>query len=382
MAAVENQDKLSLLGAGARFDVSVPSTIAAQEALSGRPGGIYQALSADGRRVPLLKVLLSNACKNDCLYCATRCSRDIPRASFHPQELARLTVELRQAGLIQGLFLSSGIVGDADSTMARMIETVEMLRHEHGFRDYVHLKLLPGASDAAIHRAAQLADRLSVNLEAPNAERLQSICPGKDFRRDLMRTLRRARQVAEPGQVRAGLTTQFVAGGAGESDRELVTTAAHLLGELKLRRIYFSGFRPVPDTPLESQEPVAAAREHRLYQVEFLLRCYGFELEELAFDESDLLPLDRDPKLAAALAREDLFPVEVNRADRWELMRVPGLGPTSVERIMMARGERKLTSLRQLASLGVRTERARNFVTLGGRFYPRRPPARQLAFEL
>jgi len=382
VAAVENEAKLRLLGAGARFDVSAPSTLAAQDALSGRPGGIYQALAGDGRRVPLLKVLLSNACKNDCLYCATRCSRDLPRASFHPQELARLTVELRQAGLIEGLFLSSGIVGDADSTMARMIETVEILRQEHRFRDYVHLKLLPGASDAAIHRAAQLADRLSVNLEAPNPERLQRICPGKDFRRDLVKTLRRAHQIIEPAQVRAGLTTQFVVGAAEETDRELLATTLRLLDELGLRRCYFSGLRPVPDTPLESREATPLAREHRLYQVEFLLRCYGFELEELVLDENDMLPLDRDPKLAAALARPELFPMEVNSAQRWELIRVPGIGPTSLERILATRGERKLTSLRQLAKLGVRSGRARDFITLGGRFYPRSKPAEQLTFEL
>jgi predicted DNA-binding helix-hairpin-helix protein len=350
VAAVENEAKLRLLGAGARFDVSAPSTLAAQDALSGRPGGIYQALAGDGRRVPLLKVLLSNACKNDCLYCATRCSRDLPRASFHPQELARLTVELRQAGLIEGLFLSSGIVGDADSTMARMIETVEILRQEYRFRDYVHLKLLPGASDAAIHRAAQLADRLSVNLEAPNPERLQRICPGKDFRRDLVKAL--------------------------------LATTLRLLDELGLRRCYFSGLRPVPDTPLESREATPLAREQRLYQVEFLLRCYGFELEELVLDENGMLPLDRDPKLAAALARPELFPMEVNSAQRWELIRVPGIGPTSLERILATRSERKLTSLRQLAKLGVRSERARDFITLGGRFYPRSRPAEQLTFEL
>ncbi len=327
MAAVENEEKLRLLGASARFDVSAPSTIAAQDALSGRPGGIYEALSADGRRVPLLKVLLSNACKNDCLYCATRCSRNIPRASFQPQELARLTVELAEAGLIKGLFLSSGIVGDSDSTMARMIEAVEILRHQYHFRDYVHLKILPGTSDAAIARAAGLADRLSVNLEAPSSRQLQTICPGKNFRRGLLGTLRRV-------------------------------------------------------TPLENHPATPPAREHRLYQAEFLLRSYGFEPGELVFDDNDMLPLDQDPKLAAALARPDFFPVEINRAERWELIRVPGIGPTSAERIVAARTEGKITSLRHLAMLGVLTERARNFVTLNGHFYPTPAAPRQLAFEL
>jgi len=382
VAAVENEEKLRLLGASARFDVSAPSTIAAQDALSGRPGGIYEALSADGRRVPLLKVLLSNACKNDCLYCATRCSRNIPRASFQPQELARLTVELAEAGLIKGLFLSSGIVGDSDSTMARMIEAVEILRHQYHFRDYVHLKILPGTSDAAIARAAGLADRLSVNLEAPSSTQLQTICPGKNFRRGLLGTLRRVRQAIEPGQVRAGLTTQFVVGGAEETDRELVAATARLEAELALSRVYFSRFQPVPDTPLENHPATPPAREHRLYQAEFLLRSYGFEPGELVFDDNDMLPLDQDPKLAAALARPDFFPVEINRAERWELIRVPGIGPTSAERIVAARTEGKITSLRHLAMLGVLTERARNFVTLNGHFYPTPAAPRQLAFEL
>ncbi|MGD9498768.1 MAG: radical SAM protein, partial [Armatimonadota bacterium] len=362
--------------------VSCPSTLAAQNALADRPGSIYEALTADGRRVRLLKVLLSNACRLDCLYCATRCSRDIPRASFRPEELARLTVELTDAGLISGLFLSSGIVGDADNTMARMIETVELLRHKHQYRHYVHLKLLPGISEAAVLAAAGLADRLSTNLEAPGPRRLSAICPGKSFERDLVRPLRWARQLIEPGQVRSGLTTQFVVGAAGESDRELVEMTWRLRAELGLARIYFSGFQPVPDTPLADREPTPAVREHRLYQAEFLLRTYGFALSEIVFDEAGMLAPDRDPKLAAALAHQELFPVEVNTAERWQLLRVPGIGPTCADRILQVRAQQKLTSLRHLELLGVRTDRSRNFVTLAGRFYPREEPAQQLAMAL
>jgi len=379
---VDNGTKLRLLGEGACFDVSVPSTLAAQARLADRPGSIYEALSADGRRVRLLKVLLSNACSHDCLYCATRCSRDIPRANFRPEELATLTVELTRAGLISGLFLSSGIVGDADNTMARMIETVELLRHKHQYREYIHLKLLPGVSEAAVSTAVGLADRLSANLEAPGPERLSAICPGKSFERDLVRPLRWAGRLAGPGQVRAGLTTQFVVGAAGETDRELAEMAWRLGAELGLARTYFSGFRPVADTPLEDREPVPAVREHRLYQAEFLMRSYGFSFDEIAFDDEGMLPQDRDPKLAAAIAREDRFPVEINTAERWELLRVPGIGPTSVERILQVRGKHKLTSLKHLQLLGARADRARNFVTLGGRHFPREEPALQLAMGL
>lgn len=376
---MDNGARIRLLGEGARFDVSVPSTLAAQTPLADRPGSIYEALTPDGRRVRLLKVLLSNACSHDCLYCATRCSRDIPRASFRPEELARLTDELTRAGLVSGLFLSSGVVGDADSTMARMIETVEILRTRYDYRHYVHLKLLPGVTEAAVSTAAGLADRLSVNLEAPGPERLTAICPGKHFERDLVRPLRWARQLAQPGQVRAGLTTQFVVGAAGETDRELIETTWRLHAELGLARAYFSGFQPVPDTPLDGREATPAVREHRLYQAEFLIRAYGFTLSEIVFDEAGMLPRDCDPKLAYALEREDLFPVEVNTAERSQLLRVPGIGPTTAERILQVRDQHKLTSLRHLELLGVRTDRARNFVTLGGRYYPREEPAQQLS---
>lgn len=379
---MDNGARLRLLGEGARYDVSVPSTLAAQTPLADKPGSIYEALSADGRRVRLLKVLLSNACRYDCLYCATRCSRDIPRASFRPEELARLTDELTRAGLVSGLFLSSGIVGDADSTMARMIETVEILRTTYDYRHYVHLKLLPGISEAAVSTAAGLADRLSVNLEAPSPERLTAICPGKSFERDLARPLRWVRQLAQPGQVRAGITTQFVVGAGDETDQELLETTWRLHAELRLARAYFSGFAPVADTPLEGREPTPAVREHRLYQAEFLIRAYGFSLAEMVFDEAGMLLHDRDPKLAFALEREELFPIEVNTAERSQLLRVPGIGPTSAERILQVRGQHKLTSLRHLELLGARTDRARNFITLGGRYYPREEPAQQLSMAL
>ena len=245
---MDNGARLRLLGEGARFDVSVPSTLAAQTPLADKPGGIYEALSSDGRRVRLLKVLLSNACRYDCLYCATRCSRDIPRAGFRPEELAKLTDELTRAGLVSGLFLSSGVVGDSDSTMARMLETVEILRTTYEYRHYVHLKLLPGISQAAVSTAVGLADRLSINLEAPNAERLTTICPGKNYERDLARPLRWVRQVAQPGQVAAGITTQFVVGAGDETDREPRDHLAVARRATPGARLLL-GFAPVPIPP-------------------------------------------------------------------------------------------------------------------------------------
>lgn len=375
-------EKLKLLGASARWDVSAPSTLFAQEPLPDGSGAIYDALSAQGRGIRILKVLLSNACSFDCLFCPMRCSRSQPRTSFRPDELARLVSELRGAGLIQGLLLSSGIIGDVDGTMERMIETVQLLRHQHGFRDHVHLKLMPGASEAAITSAAQVADRLSLNVEAPTLELVSSVCPAKDFARHLMRPLRQAVAMIGSGRLPDGVTTQFVVGVAGETDRQILDLTWQLLAQTGLRRVCFSGFRPVEDTPLAGAEPAPHTREQRLYQAELLLRAYGFEPAEIVFDADGMLPADTDPKLASAEARTELFPLEVNNADRWELLRVPGIGPTCVEAVIFAREQTRITSLKQLAALGVRVDRARNFLTLSGRFYPRSAPAQQMAMEL
>ncbi|MCD6361539.1 MAG: radical SAM protein, partial [Armatimonadetes bacterium] len=363
-------EKLKLLGGGARYDVSAPSTLFAREPLPDGSGAIYDALGPDGRPMRILKVLLSNACSYDCLFCPLRCSRELPRASFRPDELANLVAELRQADLIDGFMLSSGIVGDVDSTMERMIETVRLVRHQHGFRGHVHLKLMPGATEAAITSAAQVADHLSLNVEAPSQEQVLQICPAKDFSRHLMRPLRQAVGLIAPGRLPAGVTTQFVVGAAGETDRQILDLTWQLLAQMGLRRVYFSAFEPVEDTPMSDAEGTAHVREQRLYQAELLLRAYGFEPAEIICDDAGMLPAEIDPKLASALARSDEFPVEVNSAERWELLRVPGMGPTCVENILLARRQTRLTSLRQLTALGVRVDRARNFITVGGRAYP------------
>jgi len=379
---VDYAEKLKLLGASARWDVSAPSTIFAQEPLPDGSGAVYDALSPSGRGIRILKVLLSNACSYDCLFCPMRCSRSQPRASFRPDELARLVAELRAAGLIQGLLLSSGIVGDPDTTMERMIETVQLLRHRHGFRDHLHLKLMPGASEAAILSAAGEVDRLSLNVEAPTQELVSSLCPAKDFARHLMRPLRQAVGLIGPGKLPDGVTTQLVVGSAGETDRQILELTWQLLAQVGLRRVYFSGFTPIEDTPMANAEATPHAREQRLYQAELLLRAYGFEPGEIVFDEAGMLPVDTDPKLAAAEASPELFPVEVNSAGRHELLRVPGIGPTCVESVIFAREQVRLTSLRQLTALGVRVDRARNFLTLGGRAYPRKAPGQQMTMEL
>ncbi|MBC7225507.1 MAG: radical SAM protein, partial [Anaerolineae bacterium] len=327
MARMDTEVKLALLGAGAQHDLcGAEGRRAAAPRRRDLTQCVTHALMPGGRRIRLLKILLSSVCRNDCAYCAFRAARDVPRAAFAPEELAHCFHQMWQAGLVDGLFLSSGVGLDPVREMDRMLATVEILRQRLGFRGYVHLKILPGAEEAQVERAAALADRISTNLEAPTPQRLARLSRAKAFQEQLLRALeaasRQARAAARPKPV--SVTSQFVVGAADETDWELLCTAHTLYRGLGLARIYYSPFRPIPDTPLEGHAPTPLLREHRLYQADSLLRLYGFGAEDLVFDAGGNLPLDRDPKLAWALAHPQHFPVEVNRAGRHLLLRVPG----------------------------------------------------------
>ena len=362
--------KIELLGRSAQHDLC--GEVCGTEAHRVRDDlgrWIYPAVLPDGKKVYLLKVLLTNACENDCFYCANRASRNFRRLSFAPEELARAFDAMYRRGLVKGLFLSSGVCG-ADRTMDRMIATVELLRRKYAFPGYIHLKILPGASPAHIERAVELATRVSVNLEAPNPARLARIAPQKDFEAELLEPMRRVSSLIAEGEGRlapAGQTTQFVVGAAGESDRELLSATERLYRELGLARVYFSAFQPVPDTPLDGHPPTPLLREHRLYQSDWLLRKYGFSLDDLVFDEKGNLPREADPKLMWALAHPERFPVEVNRASREELLRVPGIGPRSASRIVRLRRRGKFRHLSDLRKIGVVVKRAAPFVLLDGK---------------
>jgi predicted DNA-binding helix-hairpin-helix protein len=319
--------------------------------------------------MPHLKILLSNACERDCGYCANRAGRDVRRVSFRPDELAALFDQMQQARLVRGLFLSSGVCGSPARTMEREIATVELLRGNYSFQGYVHLKLMPGVDRATVERAMELADRVSLNLEAPNPERLARLTGKKDFYHELLTPLRwvhEIKQRREPGILASGHSTQFVVGASGESDREILSLVEELYGESHLTRAYYSAFKPVPDTPLQDQPATSPVREHRLYQSDFLLRYYGFTMEDLVFDDQGHLPLDTDPKTLAALHKPDRFPLEVNTASRRELLRVPGIGPQSAERIVGLRRQGPLRSLKDLRRSGAATKRAAPFVLLNG----------------
>lgn len=338
---------------------------------------LSSSIRSDGKRIPIVKTMMTSACEKDCFYCATRRGRNsLRRETFKPEELAAGFNIIHKRGLAEGLFLSSGVIGGGTRTMEKTIAAVDILRRKHEFRGYVHLKLMPGTERAAVERALQLADRVSVNLEAPNTARLQKLSGTKAFTEELLAPLRAARDLIrkQPALSHTSIVTQFVVGAAQETDREILSTANRLYRELDLARIYYSAFRPIFDTPLENLPSTDPLRELRLYQTDFLLRQYGFTYDELAFDENDLLPLHTDPKTAWALAHPEKFPLNIQTADRQELLRVPGLGPKSVLRLLNLRRAHTFTTIAELKKLGADAERAAPFILLDGK-----PPARQLA---
>jgi predicted DNA-binding helix-hairpin-helix protein len=308
-----------------------------------------------------------------------------------PDEMARSFDLMYRAGLVEGMFLSSGVVG-TNRTMDEMLATAELARRKYGFVGYIHLKVLPNAEAAHVERAVQLADRVSVNLEGPTQERLTQLAPKKRMDQ-LMTPLREASRLRRKlidagilprrserdrqpqwGNARLGLSTQFVVGPAGESDRELLTLANSLYRDLGLSRAYYSAFTPVKRTPLEGAAPTDPAREHRLYQADWLLRFYGFSAAELPFDAEDQLRTDVDPKSAWARARPEFFPIEVNRAPLSLLLRIPGIGPHSARAIVEARQVAPLREIGDLKRLGARGDQSAPYVLLGGRRPPFQPP--------
>lgn len=338
---------------------------------------VHPAQLPNGQKILLLKTLLSSACERDCFYCPFRAGRDFRRVTFKPDEFANLFSKLTRSGAAEGVFLSSGLAGGGARTQDKLLDTAEILRKKHGFRGYIHLKIMPGAERDQVFRAMQLADRVSINLEAPNTNRLARLAPHKVFLEELLHPLEWVEEIRRTRPAHLGwngrwpsTVTQFVAGGADETDLELLTTTDWLHKNVRLRRAYFSAFHPIPDTPLENKPAVDPWREHRLYQASFLLRDYGFDLEDLPFTADENLPLHADPKLAWAQTNLIHRPIEINRAERRDLLRVPGIGPKGVEAILRARRQGKLRDLSALRTLGILTERAAPFVLLDGHSPP------------
>ncbi|HJR80433.1 MAG TPA: radical SAM protein [Anaerolineales bacterium] len=339
-----------------------------------RAAFIHPAQLPNGKQVKLLKTLLSSACERDCYYCPFRAGRDFRRATFKPQEFAELFMKLYQSNMAEGIFLSSGIAAGGANTQNKILDTAEILRNKLGFRGYLHLKIMPGAEKGQVLRLMQLADRVSINLEAPNTERLAKLAPKKVFIEELFRPLQWVEEIRRTQPAHKGwngrwpsTVTQFVAGGSDESDLELLTTTDWLTKNVRLTRAYYSAFYPIRDTPMENKAAVDPLREHRLYQASFLLRDYGFDLEEMPFVQDGNLPLATDPKLAWAQQNLQSKPLEINRAERRELLRVPGIGPKGADAILRARRVGKLRDLTTLKRLGIVTTRVAPFILLDGR---------------
>src|SRR5690349_12475100 len=337
--------------------------------------GICHAYAPDGRCISLLKILLTNSCIFDCAYCINRKSSNVRRARFTAEEVVRLTLAFYKRNYIEGLFLSSGIIRSSNYTMEQIVEVARSLREDHDFRGYIHLKTIPDADPELVRLAGVHADRVSINVELPTASGLARLAPEKDGARieGAMKNMRtsiddgadaRKRYKSAPSFAPAGQSTQMIVGADSASDADIVGRASTLYDRFRLRRVYYSAFSPIPDASavLPLRRP-PLMREHRLYQSDWLMRFYGFSPAEVeqATDESGMLPLDIDPKLAWALRFRDSFPVDVNRAPREMLLRIPGLGTKAVKRILTSRRWRKLR-LDDIARLTVSVTKVRPFI--------------------
>ena len=320
--------------------------------------------------LPILKTMLTTACERNCYYCPFRAGRSrTKRLTISSEELARGFDTLSQAGQVQGLFLSSGIIKGSVTTQDKIIDTAEILRRRYHYRGYLHLKIMPGAEEEQLYRLMQLADRVSVNLEGPTPERLQALAPKKEFQRELFSMLHLAEQIrhAHPSEKLAGTVTQFVVGAVGDTDQELLALARRLYRHEGLTRAYYSGFSPVLQTPFEQLPAADPLREHRLYQASFLLRDYGWQIEDLPFRGDGNLRLDLDPKRAWAEMRLREAPVEIITASRSQLLRVPGIGPVGADAILRARRLGRLTDLSHLRQLHIHApEQAAPYILLDG----------------
>ena len=374
-SVMELIEKLTVLADAAKYDASCASSGAPKRSSRGKAGigstdgmGICHSFTPDGRCVSLLKVLLTNFCLYDCQYCVNRRSSDVPRARFSPEEVVKLTLDFYQRNYVSGLFLSSGIIRSADYTMEQLVRVARLLREEHAFRGYIHLKTIPEADPALIIEAGRYADRLSVNIELPSANELIRLAPEKTQKsiHQAMGTIEVASRESRadkraPAFAPGGQSTQMIVGADASDDRLILSTAESLYGEHKLKRVYYSAFSPIPNSPGSvPHQPPPMLREHRLYQADFLLRGYGFNVAEL-LNGSANLPLDIDPKLAWALVNRERFPVDLNTADPAMIARVPGIGVRSAQRIASLRRLKRIR-FEDLVRLRCVLDKAKPFV--------------------
>ena len=377
------KEKLAILADAAKYDVSCSSSGSNRKGVKGDLGntsafGICHSFTEDGRCISLLKILLTNHCIYDCVYCVSRRSNDIKRAAFTVEEIVDLTINFYRRNYIEGLFLSSGVFKDPNTTMERLVRVAKKLRLEERFNGYIHLKTIPGASDELIREAGLYADRLSINLEIPTKEGLKLLAPEKDHKQMLsnvefvknelaINTIEKQKYKHTPKFAPAGQTTQMIIGATNETDQKIIHVADYMYQKLALKRVYYSGYVPVlQDSRLPSlQSQVPVVRENRLYQADWLMRYYGFAPNEIVDERQPFLDLEIDPKLAWALRNSHLFPIDINQAPREMLLRIPGVGVRSVQKILMARKFQTL-SYYDLKKMGVTLSRAKYFITCNG----------------
>jgi len=370
----DTQRKLEILSADAQYDLACAcGTNEDDRRRRGDDGRwIYPVTLPSGGRSVLLKTLVSNVCSNDCKYCPLREQQDVRRCSLDPEETARVFLDYYQQRKVFGLFLSSGVVGSPDATMDRLTTTARLLRRKHRFRGYIHLKVIPGASDAAIEEAVSLASAVSLNIETPGAKNLARLSHRKDYIRDIIEPIKLISRLTARGTrfARVKQTTQFIVGAAGEADTQIVKYMGGLYDRLGMQRIYFSAYQKgAGDASLVTEQagPIDPTkpfmREHRLYQVDFLMRKYGFKETDVVFDPGGNLSLEADPKEMWARTHPDYFPLDVNRASRLELLRVPGLGPLTVKRIVQLRQTQRIRRLDDIGRPGVRLRKAGGYLT-------------------
>jgi len=374
------QYKLNVLADAAKYDVSCASSgsnrkNATKGIGSGVACGICHSFTEDGRCVSLFKILMTNNCIYDCAYCANRRSNDRPRATFSVNEIVELTIGFYRRNYIEGLFLSSGVIKSPDFTMERMVQVAKKLRVEENYNGYIHLKAIPGASHELIHEAGLWADRLSVNIEIPTELNLKRLAPEKNYREIftpmnqisteiLLSKEERRKYRKAPRYAPAGQSTQMIIGATPETDRHIILLSSGLYKTQNLKRVYFSGYLPVNayDERLPAINRPPLVRENRLYQSDWLMRFYKFKAEEILTEEEPFLDLDIDPKLGYALRNMHLFPVDINKADYEMILRIPGIGVQSAQKIILARKHRKLNSF-HLKKIGIVMKRAKYFIT-------------------
>lgn len=412
---MELQKKLEILADAAKYDASCASSGASRKNSSNGEGigstggaGICHSYAPDGRCISLLKVLLTNRCLYDCHYCINRRSSNVQRAAFSPAEVVKLTLDFYKRNYIEGLFLSSGIIRSADHTMEQVIEVARSLREDHDFRGYIHLKTIPEASVELIEKAGQFADRISINIELPKEESLQTFAPEKSLKRTRIAMGKIRHRVENASEIRkqtrgrkppesrfaTGQSTQVIVGADGSTDQTFLKRSDDLYSNYRLRRVYYSAFSPIPEPssilPIKSPPLV---REHRLYQADWLMRFYGFDAAEIVSDDLPNLDLDLDPKLSWALRNRHIFPVDLNRAEKLLLYRVPGLGVRNANRILAIR-RYGIIRVQDLIRLRVSLKKVLPFIITGDHIPNTReldhenlrsrfaPPPEQLEFNL